>query len=130
MWYNIIPPFMPLDLSLYPTYPIGTKGLDSSIFKNYTCYVHGNLYPILEQLIVPPTYIPYSIGNQFPTMVQIVTNKDKQHVQQPVTALVPTTIYVTISLLTHIPRRFDHQPSDGRQLIDSPRGSSLRGKST
>jgi hypothetical protein len=58
-----MPPFMPLDPSLYPTYPTGIKGLDSSIFKNYTCYVHGNLYPILEQLIVPPTYIPYYIGN-------------------------------------------------------------------
>jgi hypothetical protein len=21
MWYNVIPPFVPLDLSLYPTYP-------------------------------------------------------------------------------------------------------------
>jgi hypothetical protein len=27
MWYNVIPPFVPLDPSLYPTYPIGTKGL-------------------------------------------------------------------------------------------------------
>jgi hypothetical protein len=25
MWYNVIPPFMALDLSSYPTYPIGTK---------------------------------------------------------------------------------------------------------
>jgi len=27
MWYNVIPPFVPLDLSLYPAYQIGTKGL-------------------------------------------------------------------------------------------------------
>jgi len=60
-------------------------------------------------------------------MVQPVTNKDKQHVQQLVTALVLTTIHVTISLLTHIPKGSDHQPSNGRQLRDSPRGSSPRG---
>jgi len=38
MWYNVIPPFVPLDPSLYPTYPIKIKGFDSSIFKNYTGY--------------------------------------------------------------------------------------------
>jgi hypothetical protein len=48
---------------LYPTYSIGTKGLDSSIFKIYTCYVPGNVYPIPKQLVVPPTYIPNFIGN-------------------------------------------------------------------
>jgi hypothetical protein len=63
MWYNVIPLFVPLDLSLYPTYPIGTKGLDSSILKNYIGYIHGNVCPILEQPIVPPTYIPYFVGN-------------------------------------------------------------------
>jgi hypothetical protein len=63
MWYNVIPPFVPFDPSLYPTYQIGTKGLDSSIFRNYTGYVLGNVYPILEQPIVPPTNIPNSIGN-------------------------------------------------------------------
>ncbi len=25
MWYNVISPFVPLELNLYPTYPIGTK---------------------------------------------------------------------------------------------------------
>jgi hypothetical protein len=53
---------VPLDPSLYPAYPIGTKGFDSSIFRNYIGYVLGNVYPILEQLVVPPTYIPYFIG--------------------------------------------------------------------
>jgi hypothetical protein len=33
MWYNVIPPFVPLDPCLYLAYPIRTKGLDSSIFK-------------------------------------------------------------------------------------------------
>jgi hypothetical protein len=69
MWYNVIPPFVPLDLSLYPTYLIRTKGLDSSSFRNYTSYVLGNVYPVLEQFVVPPTYIPNFVGNQIPTVV-------------------------------------------------------------
>jgi hypothetical protein len=48
MWYNVIPPFVPLDLSLYITYQIGAKGLDFSIFKNYIGYVLGNVYLIPE----------------------------------------------------------------------------------
>jgi hypothetical protein len=92
MWYNVIPPFVHLDPSLYPTYPIGTKGFDSLIFRSYIGYVFGNVYPVLEQPVVPPTFIPYFIGNQFPTMLQLVTNKDRQHVQQLVTTQVPTTI--------------------------------------
>ncbi len=63
MRYNAIPPFVPLHPNLYPTYPTGTKGLDSSIFRNYTSYVPRNVYPVLEQLVIPPTYTPYSIGN-------------------------------------------------------------------
>jgi len=63
MCYNVIPPFVPLDLNLYPTYPTRTKGLDSSIFMNYTGYVPRNMYPIPKQPLVPPTYIPNSIGN-------------------------------------------------------------------
>jgi len=78
MWYNVIPPFVPLDFCLYPTYPIGTKGFDSSIFRNYIIYVPRNVYTVHEQLIVPLTYIPNLIGNQFPTLVQVVTSKDKQ----------------------------------------------------
>jgi hypothetical protein len=31
-------------LRQYPTYPTGTKGLDSSIFKNYISYVPRNVY--------------------------------------------------------------------------------------
>jgi hypothetical protein len=77
MWYNVIPPFVHLDPSLYLAYPIGTKGLDSSIFRNYTSYVNGNVYLILKQHVVPPTYIPYFVGNQFPIMVQLMTSKDK-----------------------------------------------------
>ncbi len=53
---------MPLDPGLYPTYQIGTKGLGSSIYRNYTGYVLGNVYPIPEQHVVPPTYLPYPIG--------------------------------------------------------------------
>jgi hypothetical protein len=39
----------------------------------------------------------------------------------------PTTIQVTTSLPTHIPRDFDHQPPDGGQPRDSHEGSSLKG---
>jgi hypothetical protein len=63
MWYNVIPPFMPLDPNLYPTYQTRTKGFDSSIFRNYTCYVPRNVYPILEQHVVPLTCIPNYVGN-------------------------------------------------------------------
>ncbi len=127
MWYNVIPLFVLLNPSLYPTYPIRTKGLDSSIFRNYTCYVLGNVYPIPKQHVVPPTYIPNSIGNQFPIMVQLVINKDKQPIQQHVPTLMPTTIQVTTSLLTYVPKHSDHQPSNGRQPRDSHGGSSLGG---
>jgi hypothetical protein len=33
IWYNVIPPFVPLDLSLYPAYLIRTKGFDSSTLR-------------------------------------------------------------------------------------------------
>ncbi len=65
---------MPLDLSLYLANPIRTKGLDSSIFKNYTSYV----YLVLEQPLVPPTYIPNFVGNQFLIIVQPMINEDRQ----------------------------------------------------
>jgi hypothetical protein len=52
-------------------------------------------------------------------MVQLVTNKDKQHVQQLVTTLMPTIVQVTISLPTHIPKGYNHQPPNGGQLGDS-----------
>ncbi len=39
----------------------------------------------------------------------------------------PTTGQVTTSLSTYIPRGSNHQPPDGEQLRDSPRGSSLGG---
>jgi hypothetical protein len=73
----------------------------------------GNVYLVIEQLVVPPTYIPYSIGNQFPPMVQPMINKDRQPVQQPIITSMLTIVHVTISLLTHIPKGYDHQPPDG-----------------
>jgi hypothetical protein len=88
LWYTVIPPFVPLDFTLYPTYQTGAKELDSSISKNYTCYIPRNVYLILEQPIVPPTYIPYSIGNQIPIVVQPVTSRDKQHVIVPMLTIV------------------------------------------
>jgi hypothetical protein len=115
MWYNVIPPFVLLDSNLYPTYQIRAKGLDFSIFKNYIGYVLKKVYPILEQHVIPPKYIPYFVGNQFPIMVQLMTSKDKRPVQQPITILVPITVQITTSLLIHIPRGSNHQPPDGRQ---------------
>ncbi len=46
MWCNVIPRFVPLNLSLYLAYPIGIKRFDPSIFKNYISYVPK--YPVLE----------------------------------------------------------------------------------
>ncbi len=63
MWYNVIPPFVPLDPSLYPTYPIGAKGLDLLILKNYACCVPRYVYRVPKQPIVPPTFTPHIVGN-------------------------------------------------------------------
>jgi len=63
IWYNVIPPFVPLDPNMYPTYLTRTKGFDSSIFRNYISYVPGNLYLVPGQLVVPPTYTPYFMRN-------------------------------------------------------------------
>jgi hypothetical protein len=82
MWYNVIPPFVPLYLSLHLTYPTRTKGLDPSIFRNDIGYVHGYVYPSHELLVVPPIYTPRTIGNQFLTLVYSITNMDKGPIQQ------------------------------------------------
>ncbi len=60
-------------------------------------------------------------------MVQLVANRDRPHVHQPNTTLVPTTIHVNTSLPTYVPRGFVHQPLNGRQVGDSLGGSSLKG---
>jgi hypothetical protein len=75
------PPFVPLDPNLYPTYSTKTKELDPKMFRNYTCYVSRYVYLVPKQPIVPLTYTPHSIGNQFLTMVQLVTNRDRRHIQ-------------------------------------------------
>jgi hypothetical protein len=109
MWYNVIPPFVPLDCSFYQANPTRTKGFDYLIFRNYRGYVPRNVYAKPKQPIVPPTYIPYSIGNQFLLVVQPMIRKDRELVQQPIIiASMPTIVQVIISLLAHIPRGFDH----------------------
>jgi hypothetical protein len=60
-------------------------------------------------------------------MVQLVTNMDKWHVQQPVTTPIPTTIYITTNLPTYVPRGYAHQPPNGGQPKDSLGGSSPKG---
>jgi hypothetical protein len=69
MWYNVIHVFVLVDPSLYLVYQTEAKGLDSLIFKNCIGYLLGNVYPIPEQHVVPPTYIPLFVGNMFLTMV-------------------------------------------------------------
>ncbi len=105
---------MPLDPSLYLAYPTRTKGFDSSIFSNYTSYIPRNVYLVLEQFVVPPTYTLYSFGNQFLILVQLVTNKDRQVVQQLITTPVPTIIQIIISLQTYVSRSSTHQPLNGK----------------
>ncbi len=123
MWYNVIPTFVPLDLSSCPTYPTRTKGLDPTIYRNYISYVLGYVYLVLEQHVVPPTYTPHSIGNYFPTVVQLVISKDKELVQQQVIAPLLTIVHVITLILTIVqvniclPKGFAHQPLDGG---DSP----------
>jgi hypothetical protein len=63
MWYNVIPLYVPLNSSLYPMYPIETKGFDLLIFMNYTCYVHGYVHLILKQPIISPIHTPHRINN-------------------------------------------------------------------
>jgi hypothetical protein len=116
IWY-VIPLFVPLNPNLYPTHAIGTKG-------NYTSYVLGYVYPIPKQLVVPHVYTPYSVGNQFPIVVQLITSKERLHVQHLVIASIPTIVQINISLPIHVPKIFVHQPSDGGQLGDSLGGSS------
>jgi hypothetical protein len=41
-------------------------------------------------------------------MVQPVTNRDKQHVQQLIITSMPTTVQIISSLPTHTPRGYDH----------------------
>jgi hypothetical protein len=89
------------------------------MFMNYTSYVPGYLYPILEQLVVPPTYTPHFIGNLFLIVVQPVTSKDKQYVQQHVITPIPTIEHVNNNLPIHVPGDSTHQPLDGSQLGDS-----------
>jgi len=59
-------------------------------------------------------------------MVQRVTSKDRQLVQQLVITL-STTIQVTTSLPTYVPTCSNHQPPYGRQLGDSLGRSSPEG---
>jgi len=78
MWYNVIPPFVLLDLSLYPT---RTKGLDFMMFRNYMGYVPRYEYLVLEKPIVPPTHTPHFVGNKFLKMVHLIINRDRELVQ-------------------------------------------------
>jgi hypothetical protein len=51
------------------------------MFRNYIGYVFRYEYPVPKQHVVPPTYTPHLVGNQFPKMVHPITNKDREHVQ-------------------------------------------------
>ncbi len=45
MWYNIIPPFVPMDPNMYSMYYSRIKGLDPLIFKRKEKYIISH-YPI------------------------------------------------------------------------------------
>ncbi len=46
MWYNAIPPYIPLDPNLYLAYITETKGFDLLISRNYIRYV-------LQYILIP-----------------------------------------------------------------------------
>jgi hypothetical protein len=46
------------------------------MFRNHINYVTTNVYLIPRQLIIPPTYTPYFVKNQFPIVVQPIANKE------------------------------------------------------
>jgi hypothetical protein len=54
MWYNIVPPFIPMDPNMYSMYYSKIKGLDPLIFKIKEIYAVGitkaKLVPPIEQL--------------------------------------------------------------------------------
>jgi hypothetical protein len=52
---------------------------------------------------------------------------DRRLVQQPITTLVPTIVWVNTNFPTYVPRCSTHQPSDGGQPKDSHGGSSSKG---
>jgi hypothetical protein len=57
-------------------------------------------------------------------MVQLIFNRERQHVQQLFITLVFTTIHVNTSLPTFVPRGFSLQPSNEGQPRDSHGRSS------
>jgi len=58
MWYNVIPPYLPFDPSLYPRYFSGMK-----MFEHvYPIIIIGYPYPRLDKPIVTTSNTPYSIG--------------------------------------------------------------------
>jgi hypothetical protein len=54
MWYNTVPPFIPMDPNMYPMYYSRIKGPDPSIFKRKEKYVsnttQAELVPPIEHL--------------------------------------------------------------------------------
>ncbi len=120
MQCNVIPPYIFLDLGLYPAYPIRTKEFDLLVSRNHIGYVLGYVYPI-------PT--PHIVGDQHIIVVQPFMNKDRRLVQQQVMTLVTTTTPINIEMhqindkfSTHVPRRiFVHHPLNGKQPKNSCR---------
>jgi len=51
MWYNVIPPFVPLDPNLYLAYPTGTRGFESLIFKIIQAMYLGMCTQYLNKLL-------------------------------------------------------------------------------
>jgi hypothetical protein len=50
MWYNIVPPFVPMDRNMYSMYYFGIKGPNPLIFGRHERYAVG----ITQSELVPP----------------------------------------------------------------------------
>jgi len=59
MWYNVIPPYIPLNPNLYSTYPTKIKWFDPLISRNiHIGYILEYVY-LIPELIIPPKQTPH-----------------------------------------------------------------------
>jgi hypothetical protein len=61
MWYNVIPPFVPLDPNCIQHIQLKQKDLIPRFLG--IIHVPRNVYPVLEQHVAPPIHTPYFVRN-------------------------------------------------------------------